>query len=577
MNNLSRMANGRKSSTKMNEMLQEQEAAFLYEDDRREDGYLDDEDLPDDREETDKDFEQREQRRKEARGGSAQLGQTTKLSKSPSSLEGKRILILGARNGARSVSYFTAARKEGAFVCAAMLPQHEASISRLIQQESSEISSGIQLLVVPDLSSEDTSNNIAAALIKRAGASFDGCVTFQEDLVQLNADLCAIFELPGCDPKGVEATVNKYKFRQRLAELNLGSAYCATLENFLLGNKPTGLIFPVVLKPAEGAGSEGVFLVHSMANLLERIEMYERKNPDRYEEWMVEEYLQGPELGVELIMSRGECLFASVMECSKTPPPIFQGTGRFYPTSLGSAKDQETIQECISAATLFGLDNSVIDIDCKHMGEGRGPVILEINCRMGGHSVGLMNQECFGVNLVTENFRCGCGVKTAVNCDITPPPACFTKLVLSKKSGVLTNLNSDTFFNVLRDYLPENLKKKLKAARLGRDAGFYVDSDVMPAILAFVYAEGNTLTEAEANAKSLKKYASRLVNAHILTDCEETNIPTIVLHSTELTLRLARMLQLSHYQANRLLKAERKHERGALYEDTMRAPPACRA
>eukprot|EP00978_Attheya_sp_CCMP212_P006777 scaffold15757_cov54-Attheya_sp.AAC.4 len=491
------------------------------------------------------------------------------------SLEGKRILILGARNGARSVSYFTAARKEGAFVFVAILPEHEALISSLIQQESSEISAGIQLLVVPELYSDKKSNDIAAALIKQAGGhvSFDCCVTFQEDFVQLNADLCAIFELPGCDPKGVEATVNKYKFRQRLAELNLGSsALCATLNNFRSGNmRHTGLTFPVILKPAEGAGSVGVFLVHSMESLLERIEMYEIKYPDRCEEWLVEEYLQGPELGVELIMSRGECVFASVMECSKTLPPIFQGIGRFYPTSLGNAKDQETIQECIRTAKLFGLDNAVIDIDCKHMGEGRGPVILEINCRMGGHSVGLMHQEIFGVDLVTENFRCGCGVKTAVNRDIKPPAACFTKLVLSNRSGELKKLNFETFFNVLRDYLPENLKKKLKAARLSREAGYHVDSEVMPSILAFVYAEGKTLAEAEANANILKKYASRLVNAHILTDSE--NIPTILLPAIEITLRLARILQLSHYQANRLLKAEGKYKRDALYEDEMRAHP----
>ena len=101
--------------------------------------------------------------------------------------------------------------------------------------------------------------------------------------------------------------------------------------------------------------------------------LYERDFPHRFESWIVEEYLQGPEMGIELIMFKGHCYFASVMELSKTPPPFFQGIARFVPCSLGDEEQQELVREAVTIAKLLGLNNTVLDIDAKYI-PGRGPV-----------------------------------------------------------------------------------------------------------------------------------------------------------------------------------------------------------
>jgi biotin carboxylase len=122
-----------------------------------------------------------------------------------------------------------------------------------------------------------------------------------------------------------------------------------------------------------GHGSRGIYLVDSIDEMKEKRAMYECDFPHRFESWIVEEYLDGPEMGVELIMHRGECYFASVMEASKSPPPIFHGVGRFVPASLGNNEQLELIREAISTAKLLGLNNTVLDIDAKYI-PGRGPV-----------------------------------------------------------------------------------------------------------------------------------------------------------------------------------------------------------
>jgi len=111
----------------------------------------------------------------------------------------------------------------------------------------------------------------------------------------------------------------------------------------------------------------------------EKRSLYEQDYPHRFQSWLVEEYLDGPEMGVELIMFHGECYFASVMEVSKTPPPFFQGIGRFVPCSLGIDEQNELVREAITVAKLLGLHNTVLDIDAKYI-PGRGPVSNRIGC-----------------------------------------------------------------------------------------------------------------------------------------------------------------------------------------------------
>jgi carnosine synthase len=122
-----------------------------------------------------------------------------------------------------------------------------------------------------------------------------------------------------------------------------------------------------------GHGSRGIYLVNSLQEMNEKRTLYEQDFPHRFESWLVEEYLDGPEMGIELIMFRGECYFASVMELAKTPPPFFQGIGRFVPCSLGIDEQNELVREAVTVAKLLGLNNTVLDIDAKYI-SGRGPV-----------------------------------------------------------------------------------------------------------------------------------------------------------------------------------------------------------
>lgn len=462
----------------------------------------------------------------------------------------KRILVIGGSRGPKSLSYWKIACEAGAeSVLVAINPNHVPALTKDMQSLPLNVLCKIRLIPIARLTAHVTgvSNDIAGEIIKGNGGilAIDACITFQDDMLQVTADLANIFNVPACDQVGMGCTINKHKFRQALShDDKLGNIAFSTLEEFLAGAAPSNLQFPVVIKPSEGCGSSGVFIIQSMDELHKAKAAYDIDRVGRnlpihgYEDWLVEEFLEGPELGVELIMSEGEAVFASVMEATKTPPPLFQGTGRFYPTSLGRDADDIIASECIRAAKLLGLNNSVIDIDCKWV-PGRGMIFIEINSRMGGHSVGLMHENIFGINLVLEHFRVGCGKVTSTLAATEPTGLCtsvdddvveghnhdhtsvslpehfYTRIVLSEKSGVFVMENKH-FKDRLLEELPDYLKPLLRDARLGKETGSRVNSDIMPVIMGFVLANGSNTEEAKSNAEQLRVHASRLINDNII-------------------------------------------------------------
>ena len=150
-------------------------------------------------------------------------------------------------------------------------------------------------------------------------------------------------------------------FRSFQREHDFGRALYSNIFDFFNGNAPTELQFPLMIKPTEGVGSRGVFLVESKEEMLVKMVLLHFDDVTA-DQWMIEEYLEGPELGVQLVMSNGECIFASVMEATKTPLPLFQGTGRFYPTLLGRQRNEEVVNECVCAAKALGLNHIASEI-----------------------------------------------------------------------------------------------------------------------------------------------------------------------------------------------------------------------
>lgn len=213
------------------------------------------------------------------------------------------------------------------------------------------------------------------------------------------------------------------------------------------------ITFPAILKPAKGSGSVGVVKVFSAEEAMNTfLEQHaERKIKD--EVFLLEEYIDGPEFGVEIVMQSGRVLFCSVMDAAKQSyGQFFQGTGRSFPTAHGLVVEACVASHCIASVHALGLTTGVFDMDVRYSPHC-GVRILEVNARMGGGSVQRMHQHVYGIDLVELHLQTCMGISVEHLADRRPlePSMCFEAgWVESPYSGVVSGIGIDAFTERLR-------------------------------------------------------------------------------------------------------------------------------
>eukprot|EP00629_Pelagomonadales_sp_RCC1024_P000439 CAMPEP_0119288328 /NCGR_PEP_ID=MMETSP1329-20130426/37064_1 /TAXON_ID=114041 /ORGANISM="Genus nov. species nov., Strain RCC1024" /LENGTH=527 /DNA_ID=CAMNT_0007289109 /DNA_START=89 /DNA_END=1668 /DNA_ORIENTATION=- len=261
---------------------------------------------------------------------------------------------------------------------------------------------------------------------KETGEMPAGVCTFCELSVPLVARLAEHLGLPGPSSAAVDTARDKHLTRAAMAKAGLPSPACKRVESAGdLAAAAAVVGFPAVLKPLNGAASLGVKKVLSQADLEQcyadvLAEMRDtvvssgalvKKDPnspgasDEKIAFLMEEYLDGPEVDVDVVMARGEAAYARVVDNGPTAEPYFAETWGVCPSLLKPA-DQTVLRDLsVAALKCCGFDVGVFHVECKLT--ARGPRLIEINARMGGGQVRSTHLLCSGVDLVEETlFTC---------------------------------------------------------------------------------------------------------------------------------------------------------------------------
>jgi len=361
----------------------------------------------------------------------------------------------------------------------------------------------------------DTANhNEAIAAVKNFMANnpetkIDGALTFWEDDVLLTSRITDRFNLIGIPYAVAKQARNKFLFRDFCAKYNLPAPKYALIKNkedLLLAAKEFN--FPLVIKPAYGTHSAYVVKVDNL-NDLEKIYFYIKKNMSVEGESsltdgmdiLVEEYIDGEEVDVDILLQNGKVKFACVSDNDKTNEPFFIETGRTTPSVL-----PETSQRHLQAMAEDVLEKMGVRDGCVHF-EAKwtktGPYPIEANLRMGGDEFYASIKEAWGVDLI-EN-----AAKIAVGIFIKPQQLSLPKTYLkscdflSKHSGVLIELNIDPQLEKQK-YLEEvYFMKKIGDPVLVPPSGYDY--------LGWVMVNGQNPIDAEDNLEEAKKFITYTV------------------------------------------------------------------
>ena len=143
------------------------------------------------------------------------------------------------------------------------------------------------------------------------------------------------------------------------------------------------ITYPCISKPTDNSGSRGVMLINTPEELIESVSYSSTQG--RKGGVIIEEYMRGSEVSVEVIVLDGVPHILQVTDKLTTGAPHFVEMGHSQPSRLPK-KDVDAIKKLASKAVLaVGIQNGPAHVEI--MLTEKGPKMVELGARMGGDCI----------------------------------------------------------------------------------------------------------------------------------------------------------------------------------------------
>lgn len=197
----------------------------------------------------------------------------------------------------------------------------------------------------------------------------------------------AVGDALGLRTLSAEAALNatsKDRMRNLWSKEGVASANarkCLTLEEAFAAMQEFGL--PVVVKPADSAGSRGVKYVANEAELEGAFSTALTFSRSRIV--LVEEYMTGTEMSVEAFVVDGAFHVIALSDKIRTKPPYLLDVAVLFPSEQREELQQSVMSLVERAVEALGIDNSPIHAEVMLTPEG--PRMVEVGARGPGFKV----------------------------------------------------------------------------------------------------------------------------------------------------------------------------------------------
>ncbi|MFZ4631765.1 MAG: ATP-grasp domain-containing protein [Patescibacteria group bacterium] len=358
--------------------------------------------------------------------------------------------------------------------------------------------------------SADTANypEALAALDKflsnNPGIKMSGVVTFLEDDVLLTAKISDKYHLINTSYKVAAQIRNKFSFREFCAANNLPTIKFRALKNTKDLEEVVKLLnFPLVVKPAYGAASAFVVKVNNEEELRESYNYIKKNISPKVEsaladglEVFVEEYIDGDEVDLDILVQNGKIKFCAISDNGKTKEPFFIETTRMTPSSLPEKHQAALTVMADETLEKLGVLNGCIHFEAKLA--ATGPIPLEINLRLGGDEVYPSVKAAWHVDLVENMIKIACGIYIPkFEFPSGPYEYLAAETFSSDYSGIIVNLDIDEDLK-RRPFIKEfEFEKKIGDSVLSPPDGYEY--------LGWVLVSGNNPLDAQDNLREAEK------------------------------------------------------------------------
>jgi len=214
-----------------------------------------------------------------------------------------------------------------------------------------------------------------------------------------------------------------------------------------------------ILKPSRNSGSRGIAKVEKKRGSKEEFfELFERsKGESRDKSVMLEQFIEGPEFSVEIIVWNNEVNVLTVTDKTTTEAPYFVELGHNQPSCFPVETVAIIKEAAVTGVKALGVNNCACHAEIK-VQDGKA-YIMEIGARLGGDFISTeLTHLSTGVDMVEAAINCALGVEPCLEPKDKKHGVCIR--YFCPKPGKLVSINHTEILNDPRVYLWEIYHKE---------------------------------------------------------------------------------------------------------------------
>ncbi|MFK4425000.1 ATP-grasp domain-containing protein [Bacillus mycoides] len=250
--------------------------------------------------------------------------------------------------------------------------------------------------------------------LNKSGKNIKGIFSFIDPFVYLAARLSEKFCSNIVSTEAIYRMENKILTRNVLKDLPISLNYLIykptePLSSFLKKNKKIN--FPLIVKSPKSSGSKDVLLVKNKNQLILSIQSLLKKLPN--EEILLEEYVDGPQYLVEILVQNGKVHIIAVIEQEITLFERFIVTGYSLLGQVDKSLYTSLFNAVNSVIQAFNMKNGACHLELRRINNDWK--LIEINPRISGGAMNDIIEIGHGINLVQETIQLMLGNKPSLN------------------------------------------------------------------------------------------------------------------------------------------------------------------
>lgn len=249
-----------------------------------------------------------------------------------------------------------------------------------------------------------------------------------------------------------------------------------------------------ILKPSRNSGSRGIAKVSRNMDKEDFVKAYNiALNESRDKSVLIEQFIDGPEFSIEIIVWNSEVNVLTVTDKKTTGAPHFVELGHNQPSCYSKEYVETLKTAAVAGVKALGVNNCACHAEAKLM-DGKA-YLMEIGARLGGDFISTeLTHLSTGIDMVAAAIDVALGMEPDLSIKEEPKGACIR--YFCPKAGKLVSVTNTEVLNDPRVYKKEIYVRK---------------GDIIPEITSSLSRSGHVIV-IEKTPQEAVKLAEKLIN-----------------------------------------------------------------